>query len=338
MPTYTTTRGERIKSNLTHQEAAEVCQRIPENSSNYRFANSLATSVLNGRPLSQNQIPYLHKFAVEQLNDENNGSEPETTVDYDFWRTLRPHLLNYDIPSNRPDIVNPSNRLRRIGIRLTLSCWLMAEGDLPYTMLNEMTAPRYVPVVDQDGIAVLDEEGQPRMRRLRGAKWHVVPFDPNAAESLVTMATEAMRHEIREAVERAYETAEAASRRIEGAEGDPAKAQERYEKDVEKINAKLKETLADLECAAQRFGIDVHAINLHNAQQTADTLRSAFSTRCRLYAEACRRVRLSGVSGAHAIADAVDRGSMSPLVMADWLEENDEEEIGQQLRSSFQPV
>lgn len=340
MAIFVTTRGESINSELTHREAGEVCKRIPASCADYTFAQSLVKMVESNRPMSARQLPYLHKFAIEQLEREDSGREDvqPATVDTEFWRTLRPHLLNYDIPSNRPDIVNPSNRLRRIGIRLTLSCWLMAEGDLPYAMLNEMTAPRMFPVLDREGIQCTTEDGQPAFRRRRGAKWHVVPFDPSAADSLVRMATEAMRHEIRGAVERAYETAESASQRIEGAEGDPAKAQERYEKDVEKINQKLKETLNDLECAAQRFGIDVHAINLDNARETADTLRSAFSVRCRLYEEATRRVRMSGNSGAGSIAEAVDRGSMSPLMLADWLEENEEVEMGQQLRASFQPI
>jgi len=343
MPIYTTTRGEQINSNLTHREAAAICRRIPVDIFDHNFAQNLAKMAESNRPMSGRQLPYLHKFALEQLAREDSGREEvqeevtQPTVDADFWQRLRPHLLNYDIPSNRPDIVNPSNRLRRIGIRLTLSCWLMAEGDLPYSMLRDMTAPRAFPVVDRDGVQVLDENGQPRYRTRRGAKWHVVPFDSNSAESLVNMATEALKQEIKDAVRRAYETAQSASERIEECEGDPVKAQKRFDADCARINETLTKTLDDLECAARRFGIDVHAINVDNAKATANTLRTALDVRVRLYTEATRRARLSGANG-RAIAEAVDRGSMSPLVMADWLEEEGEEELGQALRSSFQTV
>lgn len=346
MPVYTTSNGRTINSNLSHTEAADICRRIPQDHPDYGFARSLANYVANRRPLSSRQVPYLHLFAIQQLTREqettNNQlgqieADAAPVVDRDFWINLRPHLLNYDIPSNRTDILNPSNRLRRIGIRLTLSCWLMAEGDLPYSMLRDMTAPRAFPVVDAAGVQVIGDDGRPIMRTRRGAKWHVVPFDPNSAEALVNMATEALRQEIKDAVRRAYETAQSASERIEECEGDPVKAQKRFDADVAKINETLAKTLSDLEAAATRFGIDVHSINIHNAKDTADTLRTALDVRVRLYTEATSRARLIGGTG-RAIAEAVDRGSMSPLVMADWLEEEGEEELGQALRSSFQQV
>src|SRR5438105_3584365 len=46
-------------------------------------------------------------------------------------------LLVYDIPT-AARVPNPSPRLRRLGVRINLSCRVVREGDVPYALLNSM--------------------------------------------------------------------------------------------------------------------------------------------------------------------------------------------------------
>src|SRR5438552_1177899 len=81
---------------------------------------------------------------------------------------LRACLLIYDIPE-RSAVANPSRFLRRLAVRVNLSCWVIPEGDVPYARLNEMATG--------------------------GATWHVVRFDAAEAGKLVAMAAAAIRRE-----------------------------------------------------------------------------------------------------------------------------------------------
>src|SRR5262249_2769872 len=110
----------------------------------------------------------------------------------DATLNLQACLLIYDIPENSA-VANPSPRLRRMAVRVNLSCWVIREGDIPYALLNTMA------------------EG--------GATWHVVQFDATEAGKLIGMATEALKRDLREALRRAGRSAERASEHLDTLEG-----------------------------------------------------------------------------------------------------------------------
>src|SRR5687767_14905134 len=136
--------------------------------------------------------------------------------------SLQACLLIYDIPE-RSSVPNPSRRLRPIAVRVNLSCWVIREGDIPYALLHEMAAG--------------------------GAMWHVVRFDASEGPKLVGMAVEAMKRDIRDAMQRANRSAEVAGRRMETTQETPSEARRRFAVQSRPIIRRLTRLLSDVQKA-----------------------------------------------------------------------------------------
>lgn len=104
-------------------------------------------------------------------------------------------LFVYDIPS-KSDLPNPSNQLKRIGIRVNLSCWVIPESRVPYDLIRELDAG--------------------------GATTEVVRFDESEREKLERLAKNALIAECGR-VQKAFETS------LATAEMALADDEERYE-------------------------------------------------------------------------------------------------------------
>lgn len=79
-------------------------------------------------------------------------------------------LIVYDIPADRK-IRNPSGRLRRVGVRLNLSAWMVREEHIPWDLLGEM--------------------------RAAGARVETVRFDERDADRIKALARGALEDEAR---------------------------------------------------------------------------------------------------------------------------------------------
>ena len=113
------------------------------------------------------------------------------------------------------------------------------EGDIPYALLHEMAAG--------------------------GATWHVVRFDASEGQKLAGMAVEAIKRDIRDAMRRANQSADAAGLRLDPSAENPTQVKRRYAERARPIIRRLTRLLADVQKAAARFGIDHTAVSLADA-------------------------------------------------------------------------
>lgn len=206
-------------------------------------------------------------------------------------------LLIYDIPE-RSEVANPSGKLRRVAVRINLSCWVIREGDIPYYLLDEM--------------------------RQGGATWHVVRFDAAEGGKIVGMAIAAMKKELKDAIDRARAALEAASQRVQDGRDSAAEFEQRVRANIRRH----RQLIQDLTAAAQRFGIDAGAAGIGDAATAVACIQTAMVERARLYADAARRLRQTGTSLGAGMAAAAegDRPSGGAVlhagVMADVMDEN----------------
>lgn len=177
---------------------------------------------------------------------------------------LRACLLIYDIPE-RVEFPNPSDRLRRLGVRVNLSCWCVPEIDVPYTLLHEMTKA--------------------------GATWHVVRFDANEAPKLVRMCLGAIRKEIADAVVRSKQAAARATVQMDDSDNTPEKVEERYLIRARAIAERYTELVTDLTAAARRFGISEAALQTQDADSAIAGISAGMHARARIYLTKVRLVK-----------------------------------------------
>lgn len=222
-------------------------------------------------------------------------------------------LVIYDIPQGS-ELANPSPKLRRRAIRVNLSCWIVREDLVPYSLLNELA------------------EG--------GAVYHVVKFDASEGKNLIKMAIQALKKEVAEHVQRGEESMQSAAERHLGNEDiTPEERQARFELRAGAIVARLEELLEDVKEAAKQFGIDPKRLSLTQARATIAALDAGYQTRAAEYAKAQKK--LAGRSGTGAaLAEAAAADNLPAGVAADYLDDtaSTAEEGGESLREVFAGV
>lgn len=269
---------------------------------------------ITSRPAPQ---PSTHPETFSLVGNESDQNPTPTPpqqdeeIDEAKVDSLKACLLIYDIPVPRngeSEIPNPSGRLRRIAVRVNLSCWVIQEGDIPYKMLDDMAA--------------------------RGASWHVVRFDSNEGRRLVRMAISAMRKEIEDAVERSRRCHETAEQILEDdGDANATRLRQRYLQRAEQICTRFETMTRDLEAAAHRFGINPNTLRISQAHTVIQAIQTAMHTRARLYSEAIARLRAVNTTDANAMANAMANDQVPAEIAADMLEDNGQD--GSALRESF---
>lgn len=233
------------------------------------------------------------------------------------------HLLQYDIPEtriqrarggyySRPVMENPSDRLWRAGaVRLTLSCWLIHEGNVPPLLIADF--------------------------RRFGVKWECVPFDPSASESLARMALNSIRKEIREYLESAKETEKRENERLGTAAG--AKAHKRYRTQLAAVALRVRKCLKRVTTAAAKFEITPDMIGVSDAEDALSGIKAGMEARAAAFAEAHKII--TGKRGRKdAVAVAIANGDMFGPIAADYLDEMEDggteaKNAASQLRTVF---
>src|SRR5262249_44000689 len=162
------------------------------------------------------------------------------------------HLLVYDIPK-KSGLANPSKRLRRLGVRINLSCWVIREENIPWNLLNEL------------------REG--------GASWHTVAFADDEAQTLLTMALEALQRDADAAAKRAEESIARADSLLD--QGDPAASRRRADAAIKRPR-KLPDALRQ---AAGPCGANVPSLDIVTKVRG---LQTAAHERARQYAAMAR--------------------------------------------------
>jgi hypothetical protein len=221
-------------------------------------------------------------------------------------------LLIYDIPDTA-DIPNPSNRLRRIAVRVNLSCWVVREGDIPYNYLHWL--------------------------KEQGATWHVVKFDTDENEKLVKMALDSIRKDIRLSIQRAKASADSAGCKLNDPDMTPEDKSKRYDSVTRATIKRLKETLNSLSAAAKLFGITDRDISLNEALQQTTAIQSSVARKAAEYNRAINR--LASLYGDNDGMVRNARGDRVPAgILADNLEERgngrEDASLAQKLRGMFE--
>lgn len=240
---------------------------------------------------------------------------------------VRPVLFTYDIPDNavyvdhngkeRP-FYNPSDRLRRFAVRLNLSCWVLAEGDVPHALVARM----------------LDAGCDP----------YVFKFDPEEAKKLVGMAVTKLRKEINAAITRADESRARAESQLTNAMQEEGmteeEAERRFLERAEQINVRLNALTEDLNLVSRRFGINEHVLNINRLTDTGAALKVEMVKYAEAYAEAAKKLRAIGTDTGIALARAAEMDACPVEVMADYIREEGGEtgnEDANKLLEAFRP-
>lgn len=194
------------------------------------------------------------------------------------------YTLFYDIPE-ASGLANPSTRLRRIGVRINLSCWLVREDEIPHHLLNELT------------------EG--------GAIWWLIKQDVSEAPKLVAMALASMAKEAGDIVRRTEQSEARNAARLDLDHNHAG-----YASRVRVVLRRAQRRLAEIQAAAARFGID--SDSLGNALVAVNGLQAAAQERARQYAQMARQAEENGRAN---VAAAARADEIPALVLADVVEE-----------------
>jgi hypothetical protein len=207
-----------------------------------------------------------------------------------------PCLLIYDIPQ-ASGVANPSPSLRRRAVRINLSCWVILEADIPYSLLNEM------------------HEG--------GATWHVVKFDVAERARLCQMAIESIRKTVRDLARKAAIASDRANA-CDTADSD----YRRFRTAAARAIRQFHKVVRDCKAAASRFGIDSQ-LDLADSISVVDAMDSQVKRRMKAYVEVKDSLPPGDPMAGAAIADAVPG-----VILADYAEDRGLEGQGQELREA----
>lgn len=180
-----------------------------------------------------------------------------------------------------------------MAVRVNLSCWVIREGDIPYSLLHEMARG--------------------------GASWHVVRFDASEGEKLVGMAVEAIKRDIRDAMRRANKSANSVASKLAPSAVNPSETKRRYAERTRPIIRRLTRLLSDVQKAAARFGIDRATLSLTEAMAGVNALQAGMYERARAYAEAVEQARVLGDA---AMANAAGADLVPAGILADDIDDH----------------
>jgi len=234
-------------------------------------------------------------FQPRQVNNRRVPDGPDA-------RNLNACLLIYDIPGTA-EVGNPSAVLRRLGVRVNLSCWIVPESDIPYVTLHRMQEA--------------------------GATWHTVRFDASEAKKLIDMAVSALRKELDEALARAEASRASAAEQLEQSTAAPERAEAYYLRRAESIAARCAELADDLAAGAAKFGIDSAQFNADALRTAGAAIQAGMQERAKLYARAVRDAARLGTP----FPESTPAG-----VIADALQDGGSDEQADELRAAFAGV
>lgn len=203
---------------------------------------------------------------------------------------LQACLLIYDIPEDS-GVGNPSNRLRRIAVRVNLSCWIVLKRDVPYHLLNEMTE---------------DADGNPT-----GVTWHVIDFAAHEAEKLQGMVANALNAQARETAAAARRSA---ARSAVNSDLGSLEDGERHRRRVQAASRRAMTAYNAYEEAAGRFGVEI--TNLSSMYNAVQAVHAATRAKAAAYTNLASRVgEIDAALAAAARGDECPAGILTDFLM-----------------------
>lgn len=210
-------------------------------------------------------------------------------------------LLIYDIPENAK-VPNPSSRLRRVAVRVNLSCWVIPNHSIPYMLLDNI--------------------------RAKGGVWHVVKFDASEAGKLLEMVTDQLRRDVRKAVESCGQSVMAAEDKADDiAEGEdnPETCLVKYVRATSAIIRRTERLLRDYQTAAEGFGVPVVSLGISGALSAVHGIQSGIERKAKKYREIADKLRVVGTYDSVGLANAMDSDECHVGIALDCLQDNGED-------------
>lgn len=226
--------------------------------------------------------------------------------------------IHYDIPSNNPaGYADPSNTLRRIGFRASLSCWILPCGAIPYTFIHEL-------------------------RTKYGATVDVLRFDAAEGPRLARMAVAAMKKEMQENAARARAGIALMEERHLQLEADLAanpeardEAVKRYEGRCARVLKRMNQIIEDVEVAIRNFGDTPETLGVADARQVYAVLQSGYEAKANAFVAATAALKKLGTSDADALANAAAKDLVPAAVMQDMLRDHGDDVSADTMRKVF---
>jgi hypothetical protein len=215
---------------------------------------------------------------------------------------LRLTMLMYDIPE-RSNVTNPSGRLRRIGMRINKSVWIVPTESVPQYLVNELITA---------GAAVI-----------------TAPYDVEASKNLLVAAVAFANRELSEAVSRAE-----ASRQDAEDEFNRNGKRGIYDRKIAAISKRLKALAEEMEAGAKVFGV-VGGMNFQNIRQAATAISNTTAVRAAVYANAANTLRTINTPDAVAMAVAAENDQAATYAMSDMIRESGNEQEADEINAAF---
>jgi hypothetical protein len=227
-------------------------------------------------------------------------------------KSLEVTLFWYDIPKvrGRDIFPNPSNILRRIGVRTNGSDWAIPTHLLPYNLINEMIQS--------------------------GCNCHMMEFATDTAKrlaNLLSIVTESLDKQVKDSVNSVQEIATDAAAVQDETEESPDKAARAYRTRVNGAIRRATVYLGDYMQAAKNFGV---ALRLDSAISQVRILQTVAATRARVYAEATKEMAM--ISRLDGMYRAAQLDQLPPAQMADYLADHGHDEMSQKVMDAFNLV
>jgi hypothetical protein len=217
-------------------------------------------------------------------------------------------LFWYDIPKvrGRDIFPNPSNILRRIGVRTNGSDWAIPTHLLPYNLINEMIQA--------------------------GCNCHMMEFATDTAKrlaNLLSIVSDSLDKQVKDSVNSVQAIADDAANQDESVDS-PDKAASAYRTRVNGAIRRATVYLGDYMQAAKNFGVN---LRLDTAISQVKILQTVAAARARVYAEATKEMAM--ISKLDGMYRAAQTDRVPPAQMADYLADHGKDEMSQKVMDAF---
>ena len=229
-------------------------------------------------------------------------------VDENRAKNLALSFLYYDIPTNS-GITSPCGRLRRIAVRVNLSCWIIPTDSIPYSFLDSLTEA--------------------------GANWNVAKFDPSEGRKLVQQALNSLKAEVEEATQRATQAQQDAERILTSENQTVAQREKAYLLRSKQIKKRMDDLEKDLTEASTCFGINPLSLRLSVARNASEAIQAGMRQRCRMFAHAARQAINSDHSTLQTLGTLAQNDRVPANILADAHMDFGNGETGEALAQAF---
>lgn len=246
-------------------------------------------------------------------------SRRATQQDIEHAQNLRFFLLDYDVPKQLPDnedgdnFVHPSDYLPLVATRSTESCWIIPEAQIQ-GILSRLN----------------------RLSRV-GGRWRKWRVDASDAIQALEESIASLQQRVDAAVASAQASLASATTQLNATpvEDDPTKAQKYYLSRVKQIQKIAKERLESAMSVANVFGVADRMRGVDQASSLVQAAAVSAHEQARVFVESVEAARAARTSDGAAVADATETGAMPVGVLADYLQEQGDDQRAGELRAAF---